>query len=660
MYALLVHVGSIHAGGSITLKAPHFLNAGLLQTEYGGKISIDITEQAMETTFARLSAPGGQIVHTAGTYFSSATYSAAGGSIEVFADTMSLVDAHLDAHSIVIGKHLIVGKHFDLEKQASHLYLSPTTKLEGHAPQLASAALWGEKQEFGLCASLGDSICTFASVGEFISPNLPGTGFGAVVQALSTGNVVITNPTDNAVAADSGAAYLYNGTTGALISVLTGSTATDSVSSGGIAVLTGNGNYVIISPFWQSGGSTVGAATWASGSTGVSGVVSSSNSLVGSLNGDAVSFGGVTTLTNGDYVVASRFWQSGLNIVGAATWGNGATGVTGLVSSSNSLVGSSPGDDVSSGGVAALTNGNYVVASPLWKSAGNTVGAATWGNGATGVTGLVSSSNSLVGSTATDDVSSGGVTALTNGNYVVGSPFWMSAGFTAGAATWGNGTTGVTGVVSGSNSLVGNVSDLVSVNGITALNNGNYVVSSPFWELVGSTVGAATWGNGTTGVVGLVSAANSLIGSTNGDEVSAGGIRALTNGNYVVASFTWGGFVGAATWGNGTTGVIGVVSSSNSLVGSTGGDNVSSTFASGNGITALTNGNYVVGSSNWQSSPGTNVGAATWGNGTTGVTGVVSSSNSIVGSQINDQVSRTGITPLTNGNYVVKSIFWQG
>jgi hypothetical protein len=49
-----------------------------------------------------------------------------------------------------------------------------------------------------------------------------------------------------------------------------------------------------------------------------------------------------------------------LNDAGAATWGNGMTGITGTVSSSNSLVGSTAGDRVSRS-VAPLSNGNYVV-----------------------------------------------------------------------------------------------------------------------------------------------------------------------------------------------------------------------------------------------------------------------------------------------------------
>ena len=72
--------------------------------------------------------------------------------------------------------------------------------------------------------------------------------------------------------------------------------------------------------------------------------------------------------------------------------------------------------------------------------------------------------NSLVGSTANDNVGSvdtgygpyGGVTALSNGNYVVSSPDWTNgAAADAGAVTWGSGTAGVSGAVSATNSLVG-------------------------------------------------------------------------------------------------------------------------------------------------------------------------------------------------------------
>jgi filamentous hemagglutinin family protein len=490
-----------------------------------------------------------------------------------------------------------------------------------------------------------------------------GNNFGAITTLLGTtvgkvftenGNIAVSSPYDDFAARDAGAVYLFNTTTGALLATLTGSSANDNVSgylyfNGGITALT-NGNYVVASPNWNNG---MGAATWGNGTTGISGTISSTNSLVGSTAGDYVGWYGVTALTNGNYVVGSSDWN---NYRGAATWGNGTTGISGTVNSTNSLVDSTTYDMV--GSITALTNGNYVVGSYSWN---NYRGAATWGNGTTGMSGTVSSTNSLVGSIAGDAVG-GSITALTNGNYVVGSYSWNNY---RGAATWGNGTTGISGMISSINSLVGSTataSDWTGTiwtygdgvgNGITALSNGNYVVGSSGWN---NGMGAATWGNGTRGISGTISSANSLVGSIAGDAVGGffSNITALTNGNYVVGSPNWNNRMGAATWGNGTTGMSGTVSSTNSLVGSMAGAG-DWTNGVGSRIIALTNGNYVVGSSGWNNG----MGAATWGNGTRGISGTISSANSLVGSTAGDYVGGYGrITALTNGNYVVAGYIW--
>ncbi|MCY2978999.1 MAG: immunoglobulin domain-containing protein [Planctomycetota bacterium] len=223
----------------------------------------------------------------------------------------------------------------------------------------------------------------------------------------------------------------------------------------------------------------VGAVTWGNGTSGRTGVVSASNSLVGSTQSDNVGGNGVTALTNGNYVVASANWDSSATNTdfGAVTWGNGTSGRTGVVSASNSLVGSTVSDGVGSAGVTALTNGNYVVRSSAWDSGATVdVGAVTWGNGATngtsGRTGVVSASNSLVGSTAFDNVGGSGLTELTNGNYVVRSSNWDSGTITnVGAVTWGNGTSGISGVVSSSNSIVGQTANIGGSWSITTASN---------------------------------------------------------------------------------------------------------------------------------------------------------------------------------------------
>ena len=86
------------------------------------------------------------------------------------------------------------------------------------------------------------------------------------------------------------------------------------------------------------------------------------------------------------------------------TWGDGESGVSGVVSLENSLVGSKPRDKLGDlRNISSLTNGNYLVASPHWDN-GTIVdaGAVTWGDGTTGVTGVVSPDNSLVASACTE------------------------------------------------------------------------------------------------------------------------------------------------------------------------------------------------------------------------------------------------------------------
>ena len=448
-----------------------------------------------------------------------------------------------------------------------------------------------------------------------------------------------------------------------------------------------NGNYVIVSPSWRNGAvADAGAVTWGNGASGTTGVVSSANSLVGTRTGDNVGYGGnypgVVPLANGNYVVVSYIWDSpSVSGAGAVTWANGATGRSGIVSAANSLIGSSTDDWVGFGGVTALSNGNYVVASPYWDNgAAWDAGAVTWGNGATGRVGTISVANSLVGDTGGDAVGWYGGVALPNGNYLARSPNWHQH---RGAVTWGNGATGIVGVVSAANSLVGSsLSDSVGKEtydfnaknlGVTVLSNGNYVVSSPDWDktyVSEPDFGAVTWGNGATGITGEVSAANSLIGSSPYDKVgllregnpytgitALSGVIPLSNGNFVVASGYWdNGAVadtGAITWVNGTTGATGAVTAANSLVGTSNNDRLGQ-----GGVTALANGHFVVASPFWDNGAVSDVGAVTWVSGAASVTGVVSAANSLVGSNNYDLVGSDGVTALANGNYVVRSHFW--
>ena len=112
---------------------------------------------------------------------------------------------------------------------------------------------------------------------------------------------------------------------------------------------------------------------------------------------------------------------------------------------------------------------------------------------------------------------------------------------------------------------------------MTPLADGNYVVVSPTWENGAVTdAGAVTFGDGTVGTVGFVSAANSLVGTFAGEEVGSGandydGVSALRDGNYVVVSPDWDNGTlanaGAVTFGNGVTGTVGTINAANSALG---------------------------------------------------------------------------------------------
>jgi len=482
---------------------------------------------------------------------------------------------------------------------------------------------------------------------------------GSTITVLESGNFVVGSPYWNN---GTGAATFVDANTGLTGQVsstnsLVGGTAGDNV---GYVTALANGHYVVSVPNWHNSANIgVGAVTWANGTTGLSGTVTAANSLVGATAGDEIGRL-VTALPNGNYVVQSPLWHLGSISVGAVTWvdGSGPTAVT--VSTSNSLHGSSDGDRLGNYGITILANGNYVVASPNWKN-GSVVnaGAATWAQGTAPIIGAVSPANSLVGTQVDDSVGMGiGVVPLSNGNYVVGSRLWDNGSLVdAGAATWANGTTGISGAISVSNSLIGSNSDATVGAWVIALTNGNYVVGSPRWNDGSASVGAATWVDGTTGAVGVITAAHSIVGAAAGDGQYSNAI-ALSNGNYVVANPSWrngtASNAGATTWGDGSTGTQLVVSAANSLVGTTVNDKV------GNRLVALDNGNYVVVSADWDNGSTVNAGAVTWANGNGGMVGAVSPVNSLIGTDPNDMVGRGRAIALTNGNYVVVSDFWNG
>ncbi len=316
------------------------------------------------------------------------------------------------------------------------------------------------------------------------------------------------------------------------------------------------------------------------------------------------------------------------------------------------------------------------------------VGAVTWSKGdsaSNSTRGVITPTNSLIGGQNEDLIGSSGITKLIgNNNYVILSPHWDNgAAINAGAATWASGASAITGILINNiyhipNSLVGSKSeDQVGIEAL-ALTNGNYVVRSLYWGNGTNTkAGAVTWVDGTNGYVdkmgakdAVVSATNSLVGTTQNDYLGSMGLYALPNGHFVVVSplkdNDWDGTtiadVGAATWASGTGGTVGTITSSNSLVGSKAYDCV------GTGGIAVLKGennknNYVVRSPYVDDPSNTvvNVGAVTWSKGdsaSNSTRGVITSTNSLIGSSSNDYIGSGAIYTTKDGHYVVRSSSW--
>lgn len=432
-----------------------------------------------------------------------------------------------------------------------------------------------------------------------------------------------------------------------------GATALDRIGQETPVELPGGG-VVVAASNWDNGlENDAGAVTFCSGTAPCTGQVSRANSLVGATAFDRAGSHEIRVLASGDYLVISPYWRNGAAAAaGAVTLCNGLTGCTGAISVTNSLAGGSANDLVGWAGVAELNNGAYVVISDQWnRGAALLAGAVTWcpAGGCAGQS--VTTTNSLVGAKLNDRVGTSGVLALAGGNYVVISPEWDNGSAAdAGAVTWCSGVTGCSGLLNSNNSLTGAMpNDRTGDEGVLQLANGNYVVSTRAADTGAlADTGAVTWCSGLTGCSGNLSAANSLIGAGANDEV--GDVTPLNNGHFVVSSRGWDNGLlvdaGATTWCNGVTGCTGIVGSSNSLVGTTAGE------YSGD-VIPLADGDYVVATSFWDNGASVDAGAVTWCSGTAGCTGVITATNSLVESEANGLLGGFSPVSLPNGAYVV-------
>lgn len=416
-----------------------------------------------------------------------------------------------------------------------------------------------------------------------------------------------------------------------------------------VTVLTGGG-FVVGSYNWNGAGSDYGAATFCASVTDTNCIgkaISKTNSLSADIANSQVG-SDITAMPNGNYIVRSPQWKlDGDTRLGAVTYCT-VTGTTSsctgqVVSASNSLVGTQHMDNVGTN-ITLLSGDAFLVTSSQWYT--NT-GAVTYcSNGAACMGQTVSASNSLVGgnrsvtwsdTTGGDAVGNGGITVLSDGSYAVGSHYWDSNPATKsndiGAITFCP-STGCTGTIDPADSIIGaQAGDQVGYGWISKLSGDAFIITHYFW------------GNGTALKAGAVTycsniaacqnttaqLSNSLVGDQ--DKSGDGGNfltpLVLSNGAYLVGSYSWDNGAetqaGELTWCPSTGCQNMVISTTNSLVGSTTYDWV------GSEMQEVGDGYYVARTSGWQKGSIAGAGAVTLCDITTGCSGVITSTNSVLG-----------------------------
>ncbi|MEQ8494784.1 MAG: filamentous hemagglutinin N-terminal domain-containing protein, partial [Gammaproteobacteria bacterium] len=700
IYAL----GSIAAdgdtGGSVALEADRVLAAGAVSAHGvidGGEVEVSATTEIIATASARLDAAsdsgrGGRVALDGGAnVFSSALVVAdglTGGEVEVLGDEVTLASATIDASGQAGGGRVRVGGGFQGGEglpAAQAVTANASTVIKADATAAGdggSVVVWadgttrfdGIVSAHGGAASgdggeveiSGKEALAFAGRVDVGAPNgaagsllldpknitfsaeeqgpgsfqlldpHPGANnnFGQTLQNFfedgdfsTPAKIAVFDPLDDFGGADAGAVYLYRASDGALLSALTGSHAGDNVGSATLQSIAGA--QVLRTPTWHS---DRGAVTVFDVVNGVNGAVSASNSLVGANAGDEVGlvsglFSGVQSLGTSIAVRSSGF--SGDR--GALTVAMPAA-LKGTVGTGNSLVGANPGDELGVNALQSIGGGNYIL-----RSAHGGNGAVTFINPANAPRGVVSSGNSLVGAAPGDDIGSNGVQNLGSA-YAVLSPDFNGA---AGAVTIASSATGIVGIVGAGNSLVGSASgDDVGGSLLQNLFFGRYALVS---DMNGA--GAVTLVDPTAPPVGVVSAANSLVGDSAGDEIGSAGLDYVGGTIWAVFSpgFDDGATtdVGAVTLVDGQTGsfagtatpATAAVGAANSLVGVSQDDAVGS-----DGIEFVTSSLYAVLSPGFDNGAAVDAGAITWYTPGDSLSGSVGVGNSLLGANTGDDV----------------------
>jgi hypothetical protein len=362
---------------------------------------------------------------------------------------------------------------------------------------------------------------TGAQIGSTIAGDNTSDYFGSKsITALGNNNFVIASPADdvNSVS-NAGSVMLMNGATGAQIgSTIAGDNTSDYLGTSGITAL-GNNNFVIATRLDDVNSvSNAGSVMLMNGATGAQ----IGTTLAGDTASDQLGYNGITALGNNNFVIASYLDNvGGVVDAGSVMLINGATGAQ----IGSTFAGNAANDYLGRSSITALTNNNFVIAS-AYDDAGHTNnGSVMLVSGTSGA----QIGSTLAGNTGGDSLGFSAITALTNNNFVIASEL-VDVGIAVDTGSVML-VSGATGAQIGS-TLVGNATnDLLGASGITALTNNNFVIASPFDDVGVSDAGSVMLVNGATGAL-----IGTIVGDTASDQLGYSFITALTNNNFVIAS----------------------------------------------------------------------------------------------------------------------------
>ena len=217
-------------------------------------------------------------------------------------------------------------------------------------------------------------------------------------------------------------------------------------------------------------------------------------------------------------MIASELVDVGIAVdTGSVMLVSGATGAQ----IGSTLVGNATNDLLGASGITALTNNNFVIASPFDDVGVSDAGSVMLVNGATGA--LI---GTIVGDTASDQLGYSFITALTNNNFVIASENDNVGGITdAGSVMLINGATGAQ---IGSTLAGDTASDKLGFTGVVKLNNNHFVVASRYDNVDSVTDAGSIRQIDTTG------SQVKLIAGTTTDDMITVGISTTSAANFYV------------------------------------------------------------------------------------------------------------------------------